>query len=376
MTGSDAVGTRSVGAHALALAALPGMGPARLRALLDAYGAVGAWRHVCTGTVRVEQLRVHGGVPQAVLRDWRSTAITLDPTDRWQQHRAAGVAVLVHGSAGYPSALLHDPDPPLVLCAQGDPAPLDLPRVAIVGTRRATRYGHDVARRLGAELSEAGVSVVSGLALGIDGAAHAGALGVASGAPPIGVVGSGLDVVYPARNRGLWEQVVARGLLCSEWPLGTRPEPWRFPARNRIIAGLADAVVVVESPERGGSMHTVDEALARDRPVLAVPGPITARSSMGTNRLLADGATPLLDVEDVLRAVGTEPPPRTGTTAPAPPSGTAGAVLDALGWQPTGLDELAARLDLSTAQLAVELTRLELEGWIARQGLWIERVCR
>lgn len=372
MTAVDAVA-----AHALALSGLPGMGPARLGALLDEYGAVEAWRRVRGGEVRAERLGVRGGVPAAVLQDWRSEAAGLDPCDRWLQHRAAGVHVLVYGSARYPTALREDPEPPLVLCVKGHLGSLDVPRVAIVGTRRATRYGHDVARRLGAELAEAGVAVVSGLALGIDGAAHAGALSTASGAPPIAVVGSGLDVVYPARNRQLWEGVAARGLLCSEWPLGTRPEPWRFPARNRIIAGLADAVVVVESPERGGSMHTVDEALTRDRPVFAVPGPITARSSAGTNRLLADGASPLLEAADVLRAIGADPPsPRAVPVAPAPPSGAAGAVLDALGWQPTGLDELASRLDLSVAHLAVELTHLELEGWIARQGLWIERVSR
>ena len=179
-----------------------------------------------------------------------------------------------------------------------------MPRVAIVGTRRCTRYGFDLARELGADLAAAGVQVVSGLALGIDGAAHRGALDAAGGAPPIGVVASGLDVVYPRAPPAAVGGGRHRGSLLSECPLGTAPEAWRFPARNRIIAALADAVVVVESAGAGGSMYTVEEALARDRPVLAVPGSVRSAASAGTNRLLAEGAGVARDADDVLAAIG------------------------------------------------------------------------
>src|SRR5204862_1786721 len=144
----------------------------------------------------------------------------------------------------------------------------------------------------------AGVAVISGLALGIDGAAHAGAL-EADIAPPIAVVGSGLDVIYPWRHRALWGAVEKQGVVLGEAPLGAAPEPWRFPARNRIVAALADVVIVVESRETGGSMHTVAEALRRDRPVFAAPGPVRSPTSTGTNRLLRDGAQVVCDATDV-----------------------------------------------------------------------------
>src|SRR5262249_38747100 len=154
--------------------------------------------------------------------------------------------------------------------------------------------GIDVAFELGRDLAAAGVAVVSGLAVGIDASAHAGALHAAT-SPPIAVVGSGLDVIYPRRNAVLWREVERRGLVLSQAPLGALPEKWRFPARNRLIAALADAVVVVESGTTGGSLHTVTEAVRRDRVVYAVPGPVRSDASAGTNRLLADGAVPACD---------------------------------------------------------------------------------
>ena len=171
--------------------------------------------------------------------------------------------MLLHGATGYPAVLADDLSPPPVLFARGDVAALDGRRVTIVGTRSATAAGREVAAELGAGLAQAGVRVVSGLARGIDGWAHRGALSAVGGGPPVGVVASGLDVVYPPEHRPLWDEVVERGVLLSEVPPGTTPHALRFPLRNRILAALGEVVVVVESKRKGGSLITVEEALLR-----------------------------------------------------------------------------------------------------------------
>jgi DNA processing protein len=297
--------------------------------------------------------------------------------------RAAGVWTCGRGDEGYPARLADDPKPPAVLFGRGDLAALDGPQVAIVGSRRCTPYGRDVARQLGRELAAAGVGVVSGLALGIDGAAHEGALaaveGGAGGAPPVGVVASGLDVVYPWRHRGLWEGVASAGVLLSEAPLGTPPERWRFPARNRIMAALADVVVVVESHLHGGSRHTVDAALARGRAVMAVPGSVRSPASAGTNALLAEGVAPARDTLDVLVALGlaghaplprrsTSTALRAGTDRRPRPTGLEAGVLDALGWEPATVDQLVDRTGASPGAVAVAVARLDAAGWLHRDG--------
>ncbi|MFN7150802.1 MAG: DNA-processing protein DprA, partial [Microthrixaceae bacterium] len=206
---------------------------------------------------------------------------------------------------------------------------------------------------------------------------------------PGAVVAAGHDAPCPARNRALAVQVADRGVVLSEVPPGVRGAPWRFPVRNRIIAGLAHAVVVVESAGVGGSMHTVREALDRDRPVLAVPGPVGSRASEGANELLRDGAAPCLEVQDVLLAIdhvlprvsGQERSASTGRSTGEVerrriPTGAAAAVLDELGWRPTSLDELAQRCGFDFAGIAGAVLELEREGWIERNEGWIERIAR
>ncbi|HZN13415.1 MAG TPA: DNA-processing protein DprA [Acidimicrobiales bacterium] len=279
------------------------------------------------------------------------------------------------GELAYPALLAEDHQAPPVLYWRGDLAVLDRPRVAIIGTRRCTHYGRQVAARLGRDLAEAGVAVVSGLALGIDGAAHTGALAASGGAPVVGVVGSGLDVVYPRRHARLWEDVGSRGLLVSEAPPGAAPEPWRFPARNRIIAALAQAVVVVESHPAGGSNHTVAAAIDRSVPVLAVPGPITSSASAGANRLLAEGCPPVTHVDDVLVAIGLNPiAPRRERDRRPPPDASGSAVLVAVGWSPSTLDSITIRSGLSPTDVAVALTHLEADGWVRGTAGWWERL--
>lgn len=285
------------------------------------------------------------------------------------------------GAEPYPEILSEYPEPPRQLFARGDPAALDMRRVAIIGTRRCTAYGRRVAWRMGAELAEAGVAIVSGLALGIDGAAHEGCL-EANGVP-IGVVGSGLDWIYPKRHTRLWNLVAERGLLLSEFPAGTEPKPPYFPKRNRIIAGLAELVVVVESGEKGGSQHTVNAAIARDIDVMAVPGPVGATTSSGTNRMLADGIPPALSADDVLLALGMRQRPAKRRRRAAPEqqvlvavSPTAEDVLQALDFNAVATERLLGATGLTPGALLVALEELAAAGLASGGAGWWSRTPR
>jgi DNA processing protein len=301
--------------------------------------------------------------------------------------------VLTEDDAEFPVPLTDDLEPPAVLFARGDLQALEGPRIAIVGTRRCTLYGREVAHDLGRDLAGAGVRVVSGLALGIDGAAHSGAL-EAAGGPPVGVVGNGLDVAYPRRHAQLYERIGSAGLLLSEHPLGTKPRSWAFPARNRIVAALAHAVVVVECHARGGSLYTVEEAVRRDVEVFAVPGSVRSPASVGTNQLLHEGHGPVRDAADVLVHLGLSVAQRravdpdegfdagagvasggseAGSPGRRPPPAGLGPVLDALGWEEASLEQLLLRSGLGLAELHAALAELEQGGWISWNGSWVER---
>lgn len=331
------------------VASIPGVGPATIRDELSERTPEEAW---C-------RMRTRPGAP-----------VDLDAL--WERHLDAGVLVVGRGHPDYPAALRDDPEPPAVLFCRGDLAALDRRRVGVVGTRRGSRYGLDVARQLGERLGAAGVAVVSGLALGVDGAVHRGLLR-SGGAPPVGVVGSGLDVVYPGGHRDLWRQVGEEGLLLSEMPLGIRPTRWSFPARNRIIAGLSEIVVVVESAQKGGSLYTADEALARDLPLFAVPGPITSKAAKGTNRLIADGAMPLCSVDDVLLALGLSSPTASEQTPVPEPGGVSGRVLDAAAHESVTLQTLVDRSGLTLPEVAGAIDELCRTGWLAESAGRYER---
>jgi DNA processing protein len=353
------------------------MGPARLAAILTVLPPAEAWAHVEAGRPwrRTEVLLALGARGDSLIERWRTAAQAADPAAVWHDLVASDVEVTLRGEPGYPSVLVGDLEPPAVLFHRGDPTVIAGPRVAIVGTRQCSATGAGVAFELGRDLARAGVVVVSGLASGIDGAAHRGVL-AAEGAPPVGIVGSGLDVVYPRHQSPLWKAVGRTGALLSEAPLGARPERWRFPARNRIIVACANLVVVVESHHRGGSMHTVDEADRRGTDVMAVPGSIRNPAAAGTNDLLAEGRAPVCSAQDVLVALGlgtvdraSDPLDRRASPVPADQP-----VLAALGWQPATLDQLVLRTDLDLAQLAPSLDRLCETGWVARRGGWYERL--
>ncbi|MFV2040314.1 MAG: DNA-processing protein DprA, partial [Acidimicrobiales bacterium] len=323
-----------------ALLALPGVGPARLKALLVGRTAKSVWTDARAGA---PEIALACGKPD-LARSWMIACRGADVSKLWARYRQLDIGVLGRGSPGYPGPLLDDPEPPAVLFTQGDPAAVGPLRVGIVGTRQCTRYGVDLAYELGGMLASSGVTVVSGLAIGIDAAAHSGAID-AGGAPPVAVVGTGLDTPYPRQNSELWRRVRAEGLVCGETPLDTPVERWRFPARNRIIAGLCQVVIVVESHVSGGSLYTATEAMDRDRTVYAVPGSIRSPASAGCNRLLADGCLPLCEVSDAMLAVGLLIP-----TIPAVPpmevSDVDRALLEAMGWSPITLDELASVADM------------------------------
>ncbi|HEX9799527.1 MAG TPA: DNA-processing protein DprA [Thermoanaerobaculia bacterium] len=257
--------------------------------------------------------------------------------------------------------------PPPAIYVQGTLP--DGPAVALVGARRASRYGLEVAEWLGRELAAAGVAVVSGFAVGVDAAAHRGAL-AAPGGRTVAVLGCGLDLDYPRGHRALGRQIAARGARLSEFPCGRAPLPWQFPVRNRLIAALAEACVVVEAAPRSGSLVTARLALELGREVLAVPGRVDDELALGTNRLIADGARPALDPGDVLEALG-----RAAPVAPAPLPAAEPAGLDeseralwrAAGAAPGVAEALAARCEMAVERALVALLALELAGHLVRR---------
>jgi len=363
-----------------ALVSLKGVGPTRSRWLLGS----GVPATEVVAHLRDERLppgigAAPPGVTAKLVQDWSRLLRCSEAADMLAGAYRQGFDVIGPEDDHWPYA--EDPDPPSVLFSLGD---LDLmgdsPLVAVVGTRRCSTIGRRVAFGLGAELAEAGVVVVSGLAAGVDAAAHQGALSV--GGRPLGVVGTGLDVVYPTANRRLWHQVATNGLLISEAFPGTKPERWRFPARNRLMAGLADIVVIVESHDQGGSLHTVNEALERGCPVLAVPGSVTSPAAAGTNQLLVDGCPPARNASDVLDVLGLFGPPEHGLSSGSG-SGSGGSadgvsvdglsafersIVNQAAAAPVHLDDLLSTVRatipeiLATVNALVERGTVELDG--------------
>ncbi len=270
-----------------------------------------------------------------------------------------GYRVLTRRSADYPELLaaIHDPPKQLYLRGDGSSRLLSCPAVTIVGTRSCSPYGAQVARRLGRELAAAGAVVISGLARGVDAEAHRGAL-EGEGAT-VAVLGCGIDRDYPRTHSALAQRIATSGLLVSEYEPGTEPAPWRFPARNRIIAGLAKVTIIVEARARSGALITADFALEGGREVFAVPGEITSALSRGTNELLRLGAAPLVDPEDVIEALGLE-------KAIAPRnvlrSEEATRVRKFLADQSASVDELIRSSGLAVNVVAAALVELELAG--------------
>ena len=329
----------------------------------------------------VERVLAHPQHGPGIAAAWSASARARPPAHVWERCCELGLEVSVIGELTHPPALTEDLLPVPVLFSCGDRSLLAGRRVAVVGTRNATVAGRQLARGFGSDLARAGVHVVSGLARGIDGAAHAGMLhewragGAAPGlGRPVAVVASGLDVVYPREHAELWRHVAETGLLLGEAPPGAAPLPHRFPLRNRMIAALAEVVVVVESRERGGSLVTARLAAERAVPVMAVPGSVASRASSGANALLRDGAAPAIDVTDILVALELDhlrlaPAPAESRTPPRPEDLE---VLAACVERPCTIGDLAQLLGRPLLDVAMALARLEQLGWLHQSDGWFE----
>jgi DNA processing protein len=279
---------------------------------------------------------------------------------------------LIAGYKPYPEILLEIADPPLVLYARGSVATLDLPAIAIVGTRHPSFYGLQMAEGLAADLAERGIAVASGLARGIDGAAHRGCL--ASGGRTLAVLGSGIDVIYPREHRRLAEEIARAGLVLSEYPPGTPPAPRNFPVRNRIISGLALGTLVVEAREASGSLITARAALEQNREVFALPGNVTSPASVGPNFLIKEGAKLVQSWRDIVeelprpvreRIADAERPAGTQPPRGQPLGAEEAAVLERLAAdRATQFDELVGAGRLAIVELSKVLLELELRGLV------------
>jgi DNA processing protein len=353
----------------LGLRSIPGLGMVLGQRLLERFGHPGA----VFAASQPELVAVKGITPalaQAILgfRDW----------DKLEAHlgrlAALGAEMIVRDDPRFPVLLKEIPYPPLLLFVKGTLAPEDSRAVAVVGTRSGSYYGLKTARRLAGGLAARGITVVSGLARGIDSAAHQGALEMSG--RTLAVLGCGLDVVYPPENHQLYQEIPGQGALVSEFPLGTRPEARNFPIRNRIISGLSLGVLVIEAGEKSGTAITVRYALDQGREVLAVPGPIDSPTSIGPHRLIQEGARLIQDIEDILQELPVlrrEPGPLFAKRTPAdrvseaplpvrpsPPD----PLLPLLGSDPVQLEELVQAAGLPIQDILSRLTLLELQGLV------------
>ncbi len=302
-------------------------------------------------------------------RSFAAFAAAFDEQAELRRLADAGFRWIARSAPDFPTRLrsIHDPPPGLFVRGTAEAALLARAAVAVVGARACSDYGAHVARSLGRELAASDVVIVSGLARGIDGWAHRGCL--EAGGRTVAVLGCGIDRDYPRAHAGLAGEICEQGLIVSEYPPGVAPAPWRFPARNRIVAGLTIATVVVEARERSGALITADLALEEGREVLAVPGEITSALSQGANGLLRLGATPVTSAADVLEAIGVE---RTSPEPDRPAPGTnAGAVLTALEKGASTVDEIARATRLAPGVAAAALVELELGGLVeVRAGIY------
>lgn len=348
-----------------------GLGQEAVRRLLAALGSPEAvldagpsiWRAVA-GAAAAQGLTETSPAAEAAYQATRT----------WLQNDPDHHALLHWGDERYPPALLQTADPPPLLWAQGRLALLQRPSLAMVGSRNASAQGLDNARAFASHLSRGGLTIVSGLALGIDGAAHEGALEGAGST--IGVVGTGLDVVYPRRHARLWQRVASEGLILSEFAPGTPPLQANFPRRNRVIAGLALGTLVVEAAMQSGSLITARLALEAGREVLAIPGSIHSPQARGCLHLIQQGAKLVTSAEDILQELPAwarqAGPAAAPANVPAPPAGDPprddpdAPFWRALGHDPVSLDALVARCGWPAAELSTRLLTLELEGRVAR----------
>ena len=336
-----------------------GIGPVRMQMLLDAFGDVqSAWE---ASELALQEVKLDRRSRKNLLQARRQ----IDLDEVLKRVEQADVHALTWDSLDYPTLLRSIPDAPFVLFVRGEITPADEWAVALVGTRKASVYGREVARRLASDLAHNDVTVVSGLARGIDSVAHRAAL--EAGGRTIAVMGSGVDYIYPAEHRKLAEEIAENGAIVSDFPLGTRPESSNFPARNRIISGLSLGTLVIEAGLRSGALITADFALDHGREVFAVPGSILSPASAGCNRLLRDGAHVVTEVGDILEPLHLDHiSEKQMAREILPDNATEAAILNHLSAEPCHLDELSRNTELPVETISSTLVMMELKG-MARQ---------
>jgi DNA processing protein len=349
----------------VALALTPGIGAQRFEALLAAFGSAPRVLEASGAA-----LRAVPGVGAALATAVAARTL-LDGKQATAAVAAAGGRVLIPADPDFPAALRDIPEPPPLLFVRGRLELLRQPAVAIVGSRDHTAYGAEVCRQVASYAAAAGIAVVSGMARGLDAVAHLAALDVNGGT--IGVLGNGLGVVYPAANARLYERVAADGLLLTEFPAGDKPNAGSFPRRNRLISGLAHLTVVIEAAIGSGAVITADAALEQGKDVAAVPGPVTSPTSAACNRLIRDGATPILepaDLQGFFPAVRTWPAPAVARRVRSLPAGLSPAeraLAEALGETPTPIDALTERFEKPVGLLLSQLGMLEIAGVVEQR---------
>lgn len=356
----------------LRLLETPQVGRESARKLLAAFGSP---QSVLDAPTAARKEVVSSATATALAKVPDTVVALVDATVNWLANATADAArqVLTLGDPSYPHLLLETADPPLLLYLQGDANLLHTPGLAVVGSRNPTPQGKENARSFSAHLSQAGFTIVSGLALGVDGAAHEG--GLSGPGSTVAVIGTGLDRVYPRRHLELAHRISTQGLMVSEYSIGTPPLPPNFPMRNRIIAGLTRGTLVVEAALQSGSLITARLASEAGRDVFAIPGSIHSPQSRGCHALIKQGAKLVDGAQDVLEELPLQGLMAPATAEPDPPQESGDPLLQALGFDPVNLDSLVARTGWSAALLNTRLLELEMAGQVARlPGQLFQRV--
>jgi DNA processing protein len=340
---------------------IKGIGAVRMQALIRHFGDLEvAWKAAPIDLARA-------GLGLKVIERIVQARQNVDLDKVWAKIESQGIKILIWEDETYPQRLKEIEQPPPVLYIRGDYLPDDLFAVAIVGTRRVTAYGRQITEELAAYLASNGITVVSGLARGVDAIAHQTAL--KAGGRTIGVLGSGVDKIYPPEHRGLAGKMMESGAIVSDYAPGTPPDASNFPPRNRIISGLSLAVVVIEAGETSGALITAEFAAEQGREIFAVPGSILAPQSKGTNKLIQNGALPLLSVNDLMQALNlTRMGEQKAARKVIPSDETEARLMNVLGEEPVHVDEIRNRTDLPIEKVSATLALMELKGMVRQVG--------
>lgn len=339
-----------------------GIGPARFKMLLNHFGAAGKAWHASDGELRA------AGLDRKSIESLLAARQELSLEDELARVERMGASVITWEDDRYPPRLLEIHNAPPVLYVRGEILPQDEWAVAVVGTRSGTGYGRQMVAEIAGNLGRSGITVVSGLARGIDSLAHRAAL--RAGGRTIAVLGSGIDIIYPSEHRDLASKITERGAVVTEYPLGTKPEAGNFPPRNRIISGLSLGTLVVEAGKRSGALITADYALEQGREVFALPGSATSGKSEGTNRLIQEGAAKLvLSVQDVLEELNLTLVERHQEVRMLVPEDEREAsILKHVSTEPIHVDDIGQRTSLAISEVTSTLALMELKGMVRQVG--------